>query len=57
MRGRGGAEVTVETACHVVRVQELESAGVRENEAKISEMKKRNKKTTNEREGGSGGNG
>ena len=39
----------------MVRVQELESAGVRENEAKISEMKKRNKKTTNEREGGSGG--
>ena len=54
---RGEAEVTIETACHVVRVQEIEFAGVRENEVKISEMMQRNTKTTNARERGSRGNG
>ena len=56
-RERGEAETTIETACHVVRVQKIEFAGVRENEAKISEMMQRNTKTTNARDGGSGGNG
>ena len=40
----GGAEVTVETVCHVVRVQELESAVVRENDTKVSKMDQKNRK-------------
>ena len=54
-RGRGEVEVTIETAFHVLRVQEVESGMVREDEAKISEMNKRNAEITNARKGGSRG--
>ena len=46
-------EVPIETAFHVLRVQEVESGMVRDNEAKISEMNKRNAEITNARKGGS----